>query len=242
MYRQLPDGSFVFFNLVFSETTVGDRIINVDAGYNELWSWNYMDHFEPPGCTPDKWCDWTHSNSVSMFKEKNVVYLNSRNFSQYLKIDMITGNVLWKFGKDGDFTLKTDNPDPWFEFAHDPEIKNFDSDTIIFYDNGSVERGYSRVIEYKLNFEEMTAEISFIYDGSNDERIWFAEYWGDADSLPNGNIFVTAGLYDLSQDSRFFEVTRDGEIVWELFMGKEEDWMYTLYNAQKFIPPLKQPD
>ncbi|HQO92256.1 MAG TPA: aryl-sulfate sulfotransferase, partial [bacterium] len=110
------------------------------------------------------------------------------------------------------------------------------------FNNGSLERGFSRVIEYKLDFENMTAEISFIYDGTNDGRMWFTEYWGDADSLPNGNIFVTAGDYQLYSNSRLFEVTREGEVVWELFMDKQEDWIVALYNAQKFVPPLKRLD
>jgi hypothetical protein len=242
MYERLTDDTLVFFRRDLAGTLVSDRILNVDRDYNELWTWRYLDHFEAPECDPAEWCDWTHSNTVTMFKDEGVVYLNSRNMSKYLKIDMYSGDILWTFGKDGDFVIDSDDPNPWFEFAHDPEIRSFDDDTIIFYDNGSIERGFSRVIEYKLNFEEMTAEVSFVYDGSYDGKMWFTEYWGDADTLPGGNIFVTAGAYDLEQDSRLFEVTREGEVVWELFMDKQESWMYTLYNAQKFIPPLKQLD
>jgi hypothetical protein len=218
------------------------NVVNVDRDYNVIWTWSPFDHFETPDCDPSSWCDWTHFNSVSMFKDAGVVYLNSRNMSKYFKIDMNSGNVVWTLGKDGDFTIETENTDPWFEVAHDPEIKSFDGDTVIFYDNGSLERGFSRVIEYKLDFENMTAEISFIYDGTNDGRMWFTEYWGDADSLPNGNIFVTAGDYQLYSNSRLFEVTREGEVVWELFMDKQEDWIVALYNAQKFVPPLKRLD
>jgi len=239
-YEKLEDGTIVFLRRDMLGTLVSDMIVNVDSDYNELWKWRYLDHFEPPFCDPAVWCDWTHSNTVTMFKDAGVVYLNSRNMSKYFKIDMYSGNIVWTLGQDGDFTIEADEPNPWFEFAHDPEIKEFNGDTVIFYDNGSLERGFSRVIEYKLNFEEMTAEISFLFDGSEINKMWFNEYWGDADSLPNGNIFVTAGDYQLYSDSRFFEVTREGEIVWELFMGKEKDWMHTLYNAQKFVPPLKK--
>lgn len=238
IYERLKDDTIVMLRSNPAGTLLTQDIVNVDRNYQELWIWSPLDHLDPPSCDPSTWCDWTHSNAVSMFKDSGIVYLNSRNMSKYFKIDMDSGNVLWALGKDGDFTIETDDPHPWFEFAHDPEIMSFDGDAVIFYDNGSLERGYSRVIEYKLDFEEMTAEISFVYDGSNDGRMWFTEYWGDADSLPNGNIFVTAGDYQLYSDSRLFEVTREGEIVWELFMGKEEDWMYALYNAQKFVPKL----
>ena len=85
----------------------------------------------------------------------------------------------------------------------------------------------------------MTAEMTFEFDGSLLNKSWWSEYWGDADRLPNDNIFVTAGFYDMQQISRFFEVTRDGEIVWELFFEKTDDWQVSLYKADKFVPPLE---
>lgn len=240
IYERLSDDTIVMLRANRAGTVLTQDIVNVDRDYNELWKWSFVDHFDPPFCDPSMWCDWEHANSISMFKDPGVVYLNSRNLSKYYKIDMYSSDVVWAFGKDADFTLETDNEHPWFEFAHDPEILEFNSDTIIFYDNGSLERGFSRVIEYKLNFELMTAEISFVYDGSKDGREWFTEYWGDADAMPNGNIFVTAGDYQLDNHSRLFEVNREGEMVWELYTEKGEDWMTSLYNAHKFVPPLKK--
>ncbi|MGI6395035.1 MAG: aryl-sulfate sulfotransferase [bacterium] len=237
IYNLLPDDTIVYLTLEFSNALISDTIVNIDRDYNELWKWRYLDHLEPPFCSGSEWCDWTHSNFVTMLKDEGVVYLNSRNLSSFFKIDMESGNILWTFGKDGDFALSSDVEHPWFEYAHAPKITG---DRVLFYDNGSFERGYSRVIEYKLDFEEKRAEISFTYDGSNDGNKWFTEFWGDADNLPNGNIFVTAGTHDLSEDSRLFEITREGEKVWELLMAKEETWMYILYNSQKFTPPLKK--
>jgi len=242
IYERLSDDSILMLRSNLAGTLLFQDVVNVDRDYNVLWSWRPLDHLNPPECDPSEWCDWIHCNSAAMFKDAGVVYLNSRNMSKYFKIDMNSGNVLWALGKDGDFTIETDEPNLWFEVAHDPEILSFDSDTILFYDNGSIERGFSRVIEYKLNFEKMTAEISFMFDGSEIDRMWFNEYWGDADSLSNGNIFVTAGDYQLYSNSRFFEVTREGEMVWELFMDKQEDWIVVLYNGHKFVPPLKQLD
>jgi hypothetical protein len=86
----------------------------------------------------------------------------------------------------------------------------------------------------------MTAEISFEFDGLQTGDWWFAEFWGDVDHLENGNILVTSGQHDLNQESRIFEVTREGEIVWNLFLEKHENWMISAFNSQKFVPPLKQ--
>lgn len=234
IYERLDDDSIVILRYEPDLPYQTERIVNMDKDYNELWTWSYLDHFEPFSCGENvDWCEWTHSNSVNMFKKQKVTYLNSRNLSTYYKIDMDSGEIIWKFGKDGDFQMVTDHQNPWFELAHDPEPSSADAETVIFYDNGTPERNYSRVIEYSLDTENMTSEITFEYDGSKDGRKWFSEYWGDADGMPNGNIFVTAGQYDMAQQSKMFEVTREGEVVWELFMDKQEEWMLTLYNSQK---------
>ena len=240
IYERLSDDTILMLRSNLSGTLLFQDVVNVDRDYNKLWTWDPRDHLEAPECNPAEWCDWVHFNAAEMFEDAGVVYVNSRNLSQYFKIDMYSGDIVWTLGKGGDFVIDSDDPYPWFEVAHDPEIREFNGDTVLFYDNGSLERGFSRVIEYKLDFENMTAQISFVFDGSKIDRMWFNEYWGDADSLPSGNIFVTAGDYVPESTSRLFEINKDGEIVWELFMDKQEEWMVTLYNAQKFIPPLKR--
>lgn len=243
-YYMMKDGSVTFPQVIYDGCVVTDRIVNLDAdSYGEIWSWDYRDFFEKPDCTAnqsgDYYIDWTHTNSVTMYKEEGIVYVNSRNFSTFFKIDMDSGAIIWRLGKDGDFTFVGDNPNPWFELSHDPEINGVNGDKVILYDNGSAERGFTRIVEYTINETTMTAEITFEFDGSMIDKSWWSEYWGDADRLENGNIFVTAGFYDMQQISRFFEVTRDGEIVWELLFEKADDWQVSLYKADKFVPPLE---
>ncbi|MGI6395036.1 MAG: aryl-sulfate sulfotransferase [bacterium] len=238
-YQLLEDDTIVFLRSEFIGPLISDKIVNVNRDYDELWGWRYLDHLEQPFCTGPDWCDWTHSNTVIMLKNENTTYLNSRNMSSLFKIDMESGEILWTFGRDGGFVLSSDIEHPWFEYAHAPKIAG---NKILFYDNGTFDRGFSRVIEYEVDFENLKAETTFSYDGSEDGGMWFSEYWGDADYLPNGNILVTAGIYDLSGYSRIFEITKEGEKVWDFFMQKEETWMYSLYNSQKFVPPLKTLD
>lgn len=243
-YYMMKDGSVTFPRVIYDGCVVTDIIVNLDAdSYGELWSWDYRDYFEKPDCAAntsgDYYIDWTHTNSVTMYKEDGIAYVNSRNFSTFFKIDMATGEILWRLGKDGDFSFVGENEHPWFELAHDPEINGLNGNKVIFYDNGTFERGFTRIVEYTIDEETMTAEISFEFDGFRLGKSWWSEYWGDADRLENGNIFVTAGFYDMQQISRFFEVTPDGEIVWELFFEKADDWQISLYKADKFVPPLE---
>jgi len=242
IYRRLPDDSLVMLKFNPVGNVITDYIVNYDRDYNALWSWTYADHFDIPGCPAGDMCDWTHSNHVNVFKDDGTAYINSRNLSKYYKIDMDSGNVLWAFGKDGDFEMISDHPDPWIEFAHAPEINSPDRNELIFYDNGSPERGYSRVIKYRIDEDEMTAEIIFEFDGSELDSKWFTTYWGSIQTVENGNIFITAGSFGELQETKLFEITYDGEIVWNMNFDPPEPAGYinSIYNSFKFVPPLKK--
>ena len=240
VYHRLPDDTIATLRRDLSGTVVADKVVNLDRDYNVLWEWRYLDHFEAPECDPADWCDWTHCNQVVMKKEKNATYLNVRNMSKLYKIDMDSGDIIWALGKDGDFTFVGENPDQWFQVPHAPKVAGENDDKILFYDNGTSERGYSRVVEYVINEETMIAEINYTYHGFGSGNQWFTAAWGDADYLPGGNFFVTAGSDEIGTENRLFEITRDGEMVWELVLESGETWTKTLYNSEKFTPPLKK--
>ena len=240
IYDRVSDNSLVMLKPEIIGNVVSDKVLNLDREYNELWSWKYSDHFEVPECPASEICDWTHSNHVNMYPDERTAYLNSRNFSSLFRIDMDTGEIVWTFGKDGDFTMISDHPDPWFEFGHAPKLSGINRNEILFYDNGSDERGYSRVIKYRIDEEAMTAEVIFEFDGSKIGRQWFTPFWGDVDNMDNGNIVVTAGNFENQEESRIFEITPDGEIVWEIVLvqPQQEDMMISLYNSCKFKSEL----
>jgi len=75
---------------------------------------------------------------------------------------------------------------------------------ILVFDNGTF-REYSRVIE----LDPVTGEIVWEYVGQPRES-FYSEAGGSAQRLPNGNTLITETM-----TGRVFEVTRDGEIVWE---------------------------
>lgn len=244
VYRALDDDTLVLIRAQYNDRVISDRIVNVDRNYFELWSWGYFDspdYFDTVECSElsEYWCDWTHNNAAMMFKEDDTLYFNSLWLGFY-KMDMNTKEVLWKFGKDGDFTMLSDHPYPWPANTHDPKFMDSSRKRLLFFDNGITDRFYSRIIEYEIDEEAMTAEITFEYDGLDSGHAWWAGLgWGDADYLENGNILVTKGLVDESQNSSIFEVTRDGRVVWEIYSYQEEGFMIELYNAEKFMPPLE---
>ena len=85
---------------------------------------------------------------------------------------------------------------------------------ILLFDNGPfrVDTGaqpFSRVLE----IDPATKQIAWTYeDGLNagSRHFFFSSRVSNAQRLPNGNTLINEGLY-----GRFFEVTPDGDVVWE---------------------------
>lgn len=96
---------------------------------------------------------------------------------------------------------------------------------ILIFDNGSdggypkKARIYSRVIE----IDPVTKEIVWQYCGNDFSSVFhfFSPRISGAQRLPNGNTLICEGLY-----GRFFEVTQQGEIVWEFLVSNPAIWVY----------------
>jgi len=105
-----------------------------------------------------------------------------------------------------------------------------------------VSRTYSRVLE----IDPVSLEIVWQYSlGTGNERFrFYSWYVSSAQRLPNGNTLITEGA-----DGRSFEVTTEGEIVWEYvnpFPGDEPNGatsrIYRAYRAPyDWIPQLLRP-
>lgn len=113
------------------------------------------------------------------------------------------------------------------EYPHHPSLLK--NGNILVFDNG-FERGYSRVLE--LN--PVTEEIEWKYEG-NPPTSFVSLTRGSSQRLPNGNTLITE-----SDKGRVFEVTHDGEIVWEFYNPEiDEDEMRraTIYRMMRFTNP-----
>jgi hypothetical protein len=86
---------------------------------------------------------------------------------------------------------------------------------------------WSRVME----IDPLTEEIVWIYAG-NPENGFFTSDCGASQPLPNGNTLITE-----SNAGRAFEVTREGEIVWEFYnparAGDQGELIATLFEMQR---------
>jgi len=115
-----------------------------------------------------------------------------RNLNVVAVVDRRSGDVCWHWGS-GELYRQ-----------HDPSL--LPNGNILIFDNGRRARG-SRVVEVDIE----SGEIVWSYSGSAEEP-FYSDQRGEAQQLSNGNVLVVE-----SQSARAFEVTREGEIVWEFY-------------------------
>src|SRR5207244_859980 len=126
-----------------------------------------------------------------------------------------TGDVLWRLGKDGDFTFNSADPYPWFSHQHDPEFDFGNNTTLTVYDNGNTRHetdptANSRGQVIQLDENSRTATVLLNVDLGT-----YSFALGSAQRLPNGNFHFDNGfLTDASSIAT--EVDSSGKIVYQL--------------------------
>ncbi len=218
-------------------TVSGDVIIDLDQNHKPVWLWSAFDHLDlnrhPMGLP-----DWTHANALIYSPDDKNLLLSMRAQSWVLKIDYNdgagAGDVLWKLGYQGDFTLQAPATEPidWFYNQHDINIVSANSSGIfrmVMFDNGnqrivgpntgqlcsSSAPCDSRVPILQLDETAKTATIEWV------DRLApiFSMFAGSARILSNGNVeFAVAALTTPANNSEILEVTQTtpAQTVWQM--------------------------
>ena len=215
---QLPNGNFMTLGREFGTfdygaqgelVIAGDTILEFDADGVLVWTWSSLEHLDPmrvrAGFEPlipsifdpvsgDPAKDWTHANSIEYSPDEDTLLLSLRHQDWILKIDHVTGDVLWKLGDEGDFTLESGT---WFFHQHAPQWQADGS--LLLYDNASdnpytpVEAWAARAVRYELDYTAMTATQVW----EDDMPDFLSPAMGDVDVMPNGNYLVTDSFLGL---------------------------------------------
>ncbi|MGH0028851.1 MAG: aryl-sulfate sulfotransferase [Myxococcota bacterium] len=134
-----------------------------------------------------------HMNSIQWIPgPRPQVLISTRHQDCIYRIDWETKRVVWAWGRG-----ELDGP-------HD--ATRLANGNVLVFDNGMV-RGWSRVLEV----EPGSGRIVWEYPGEGDPP-FYTRGRGGSQRLPNGNTLIAE-----SNEGRAFEVTRDGEIVWEYY-------------------------
>lgn len=220
---------------------VGDVLVEFTPTGKVVWTWSSFDHLAidrfPNALSQvpkaDGSYDWTHGNAIVYRDQDNSVLLSLRHQNWVVKIDRASGEILWRLGPEGDFTLTGAATDPtadWFYAQHAPQWQ--EDGSLLLYDNGTLRPGttaataYSRGALFRLDEANLQAELIW-----QEQTETFTSYLGDADSLANGNVLLCAGgVIGPRAKARITEVTgsADSEPVWELTVDE-----YNLYRVTR---------
>jgi arylsulfate sulfotransferase len=207
-------------------SVLGDALVDLDTNNQPVWVWRAFDHLDV-NRHPYMFPDWTHSNAI-VYEPDGSLLLSMRHQSWILKIDYANGagggDVLWRLGPGGDFTLSASDPAQWFYNQHFPNLVQTSGSTqqIAMYDNGDTRPDssgqpctttcYSRAIIMNIDESARSAQISWQYSPG-----WYSFWGGSIVVLPNSNVEFDSTTV-LGGYSRVLEVTNGSspQKVWEL--------------------------
>lgn len=157
--------------------------------------------------------EWAHSNSLVYSADSDALYVYGRFVDALWKIDRGTGELQWQLGgPGGDFTdpdgqpLWTEATDsrPW-SHAHMTDV--WDGGALLFDNGDHYSPRASGVVEVAWDASSRTAWEVWRYPSPTDE---FMFVLGDARRLPNDHVLIA-----WTEDGRFEEVDRDGNLQWQ---------------------------
>lgn len=160
--------------------------------------------------------DGSHADVLPEFAAGNLL-LSFCHLEMVAVMDPTTRSMTWS--RYGDWALQ-----------HDPNLT--DRGGLLVFDNNWRERR-SRVVET----DPRTGEVLWQYVGDETDPFW-SRTCGAAQRLPNGNTLISE-----SDRGRAFEVTPDGEIVWEFYnphrAGDRQQLIATLFEMVRLPPDFE---
>ena len=224
---------------------LGDMIVVLDSNLNVVWAWDAIQWLNPKRlatlhetCTPKGGgCpafylapianDWLHGNALEPTDDGNILY-SSRHQDWVMKISYDggagDGHLLWRLGKDGDFTFASNDPYPWFSHQHDPAMipggngpsKGPSKGMMTVFDNGNVryaadETSHSRGQVLQLDEGSKTAKLIL-----NADLGALSYALGSAHRLENGNFHFDLGILRGTTSAQSVEVDMQGNIVYQI--------------------------
>lgn len=223
---------------------LGSIVQELDADKNVVFQWRSWDHIP----ITDSYAplsgvavDPIHINAVELDYDGHLL-ISSRHLSEITKISRETGEIIWRLGgKKNQFKFINEHPEnepTYFSYQHD--IRRLPNGNITLYDNGNQHNPpYSRAVEYKLDEQNLTAELVWEYRNNPDI---FGETMGSTQRLPNGNTVIGWGGVNSGHIRIVTEVNPAGEIEFELSFPKGVSFQTTSYRAYRFPYPTIVPE
>ena len=209
------------------EPLVYDYLQELDTDGKVVWTWHYAPHQHQLNLPddmerPPQLGDWPHINTVQSLPDTELgrrdehfragnVLVSPRHLHRIFIIDRDTGEIVWQWGEG------------IIRGQHQPTM--LPTGNILLFDNGwgPPMRGWSQVLEV----EPISGEIVWRYRAEPATDFW-SPVGSGAQRLANGNTLICA--MNWSEPGRVFEVTPDGDIVWEYWNPEGESF----YRATRY--------
>jgi len=175
-----------------------DYLAEVTPAGKTVWEWRTWEHLDPveDGITEIQAPRtlWAQGNSVLELPDGDIL-TSYRPTSTVLRISRKSGKIIWKLSA------------PTVAGQHAPTPLG--NGNILIFDNGAHRLDDSMPFSRVIEVDPASNKIAWKYQ---DRPAWnfFSPRMGNAQRLPNGNTLVCESSF-----GRFFEVTAEGEIVWE---------------------------
>jgi len=200
LFRPLPEDAIVsvkggYITEEDPSQMLGDIIREVSPAGTTLREWDISEALvtdEDIICPLEHRREWTHANSLNLTPSGDFL-VSFRNTSTVGIIDRESSAYVWKWGPG--------------HISHQHHATFLDNGNVLLFDNGSHSKGVerSRVIEVDPKSNQIKWEFT-----ETPPVFFYSSHIGGAERQPNGNTLVCEGAF-----GRIFEITSDGEVVWE---------------------------
>jgi arylsulfate sulfotransferase len=221
---------------------LGNLVVVLDQNWQVAWYWNAFDHLDVSraatlgdictasnvGCPPLTLAstanDWLHANSIGYSSTDGNLIVSLRAQDWVIKIDYNngngTGNVIWRLGMEGDFTMNSNVTYPWFTHQHDATYEPGGTTLLSLYDNGNTRVAQNPNLTENsrgqvLQINETNMSVTLV---ENQDLGVYSEAFGSAELLQNGNYSFMSGWVNpgILQSAEDMEFSTTGTLEFEL--------------------------
>lgn len=178
----------------------GDMIVSSEPDGTEIWrwkSWEHLDLDDPCNRQVRDSSLWPHVNAIELGGDGTFT-ISLKNLDCVMVINRGNGTVEERYGSGGGQ-----------ERFHGPnDVRLMPEGRLLLVDSGRgrpAARAWSRIVEIERGSGRIVREYC---DRPADS--FFSPDIAGVDACGNGNLLITEG-----RTGRIFQVTRDGEVVWE---------------------------
>jgi hypothetical protein len=210
-------------------TVTGLIIQELDPSKNVIFEWRSWDHFSIFDSTSpltDQFIDLVHGNSLALANDGNLL-LSSRDLSEITKINLQTGDIIWRLGGKQNMFTFVGQP-----FAYQHDVRQLPNGDLTVFDNQGSQQApaASEGMEYKL--DEVNKTVTLVWSFTHAPPV-FATFMGNVQKLADGNLVLGWGAPSQVTGYSFVtmaEVNPANQTIFELTF----DEPYVSYRAFRF--------